>query len=159
MATHSFGTLESAYAVMQLHVLYTRAPRVLFGCCVGQRPAGKCHKRLIRKFCSIWDMHRTAVSVLLNVTRINYALWDWRFLQQCCLRLRSSGTWRCVIVLCLQGHTFQPSWTAWLWNVWHSVTSQKTWVFWDVTLYGPNKLISFSGLLFDITRESRCYVV
>jgi hypothetical protein len=74
MATHLFGTLESAYPEMQLLVFYSRALRVLFECCVKQRPGGKCHIRFIRKFCTIRGIHRNAVSVLSDITRVNCIL-------------------------------------------------------------------------------------
>lgn len=128
MVTHSLGTLGSVHPMTQLRVLYAGVLRVLLECCVMHRPAGKCLRRFVGKLLSVWDTHRNIACVVLNMTGIDYMLWDWRISQQCCWTLESSVMWR-VIGLCPKGHTFWPCGTAWLWNVWHSVTSQKTQVF------------------------------
>jgi hypothetical protein len=84
MVSHSLGTLGSAWPMTWLCVLHTGVLRVLLECCVMHRPAGKCLRWFVGKLSSVWDSHRNAVCVILNMTMINYVLWDWRISQQCC---------------------------------------------------------------------------
>lgn len=125
MVTHYLGTVGSGYPMTQLRVLYTGVLSILLDCCVMHRPAGKCLGRFVGKLSSVWDTHRNIVYVIVNMTRLNYVLWDWRFSQQCCWTLEFSGMWRVLVPLSSGSHIL-TFWDCLTVNVWHSVMSQKT---------------------------------